>query len=76
MQSTIEKFERLLVENAIYFRTINASALEEKISKDKWSRKEIIGHLIDSLIHNLVRFTEINYVQRRLYVYRTIIKMI
>jgi hypothetical protein len=70
MQITIEKFERLLVENAIHFRTISASSLEEKISEDKWSRKEIIGHLIDSSIHNLVRFTEINYVQRP-YVYRT-----
>jgi hypothetical protein len=32
-----------------------------KAAPGKWSRKEIIGHLIDSGINNLKRFTEIQF---------------
>lgn len=70
MQTAIDKFERLLAENLEYFRTIAISILEEKTSEEKWSKKEILGHLVDSSIHNLVRFTEINYAEKP-YVYRT-----
>ncbi len=63
MQNTIFKFEKLVDENAINFSTIDSVTFETKNS-DKWSKKEILGHLIDSAIHNLVRFTEINYVEK------------
>lgn len=63
MQNTIFKFEQLLNENAIYFTTIDTVILEAK-NPDKWSKKEILGHLVDSAIHNLVRFTEINYLEK------------
>jgi hypothetical protein len=63
MQNTIFKFEQLLNENAIYFPTIDNAILEAK-NPGKWSKKEILGHLVDSAIHNLVRFTEINYVEK------------
>ncbi len=70
MESVILKFEELLNENVKYFPTIDQNILEERKPK-KWSKKEIIGHLVDSAVHNLVRFTEINYVdkpyQRRTY---------
>lgn len=32
-----------------------------KPASDKWSRQEILGHLIDSAINNLKRFTEIQF---------------
>ncbi|HZY79904.1 MAG TPA: DinB family protein [Cyclobacteriaceae bacterium] len=44
--------------------TINNSStagLEKKPAPGKWSKKEILGHLIDSAINNLQRFTEIQY---------------
>ncbi len=63
MQNTIFKFEELLEKNTLYFSTINTAILEVK-KPNKWSKKEILGHLIDSAIHNLVRFTEINYLQK------------
>jgi hypothetical protein len=63
MQNAILKFEQLLNENAIYFPTIDNAVLEAKNS-GKWSKKEILGHLVDSAIHNLVRFTEINYLEK------------
>lgn len=63
MQEAILKFERLLLENVAYFPTINQNTLEER-KPGKWSKKEVLGHLTDSAIHNLVRFTEINYVEK------------
>lgn len=63
MQNAILKFEQLLNENAIYFPTIDNPVLEAK-KTGKWSKKEILGHLVDSAIHNLVRFTEINYLEK------------
>jgi hypothetical protein len=66
MQDTILKFEQLLGESAVYFPTIDISILEAKRT-GKWSKKEILGHLTDSAIHNLVRFTEINYLEQPYY---------
>lgn len=63
MQHAILKFEQLIAENAIYFPTIDNAILETK-NPAKWSKKEILGHLVDSAIHNLVRFTEINYLEK------------
>ncbi|QSW89074.1 DinB family protein [Flavobacterium endoglycinae] len=63
MQNAILKFEQLLNENASCFPEISSEILESRIP-GKWSKKEILGHLTDSAIHNLVRFTEINYLQK------------
>lgn len=65
MATAILKIERLL-ENVTYFPTITQNILEEK-KPGKWSKKEILGHLTDSAIHNLVRFTEINYLEKPYY---------
>ena len=35
--------------------------ISKKIAVDKWSKKETLGHLIDSGINNLQRFTEIQF---------------
>ena len=63
MESVILKFEQLLNENVNYIPTIQNEILEVK-NPGKWSKKEVLGHLIDSAIHNLVRFTEINYSEK------------
>lgn len=63
MEDAILKFEKLLNENVNFFPTISSEILEAKIP-GKWSKKEILGHLTDSAIHNLVRFTEINYLEK------------
>jgi len=63
MQNSILKFEQLLSENVNYIPTIQNEILEAK-NPGKWSKKEILGHLVDSAIHNLVRFTEINYSEK------------
>lgn len=69
MQDVIRKFEKLLDENLDYLKNADKAILEFK-PENKWSKKEILGHLIDSSIHNLVRFTEIHYVAKP-YVYRS-----
>lgn len=63
MEKSILKFEQLLNENVNYIPTIKNEILEAK-NPGKWSKKEILGHLVDSAIHNLVRFTEINYLEK------------
>ena len=63
MQNAILTFERLLNENVNYFPTIDSIILEER-KPGKWSKKEVLGHLVDSAVHNLVRFTEINYLEK------------
>lgn len=35
--------------------------LQKRPSENKWSKKEILGHLIDSAINNLKRFTDIQF---------------
>lgn len=63
MESVILKFEQLLSENVNYIPTIQNEILDAK-NPGKWSKKEVLGHLVDSAIHNLVRFTEINYSEK------------
>lgn len=42
-------------------RSFSESELVLKPAPGKWSKKEILGHLIDSAINNLKRFTEIQF---------------
>ena len=57
----LKKFEILLgkLENSHSIDSIEDFG--DKSSEDKWSKKEILGHLIDSAIYNIQRFTEIHY---------------
>ncbi|OXB22968.1 hypothetical protein B0A80_13325 [Flavobacterium tructae] len=66
MKNAILKFEKLLRDNSAYFPSLKSEILEAK-NLGKWSKKEVIGHLVDSGIHNLVRFTEINYLEKPYY---------
>jgi hypothetical protein len=38
------------------FRSISASEASRPIAPGKWSRKEIVGHLVDSAVNNHQRF--------------------
>jgi hypothetical protein len=64
MELQIEKIEALLSIASRYFNSASEAVIKFKPSENKWSKKEILGHLIDSAIHNLVRFTEINYIEK------------
>jgi DinB superfamily len=60
MKDKILKFEFLL--DNLTLQSI--TDFEVKIDANKWSKKEILGHLIDSAINNLQRFTEIQYAEK------------
>lgn len=50
------RFEKLIVNAAALFGTISEEAFSRKEYADKWSKKEILGHLIDSAANNHHRF--------------------
>lgn len=64
MEATIIKLEKLLNIGQEYLSNSSDNHLCYKYSKEKWSKKEILGHLVDSAINNLQRFTEIQFVNK------------
>ena len=61
MTEIISKLEELLKKGLEYIAQSSELELSNKESEKKWSKKEILGHLIDSGINNLQRFTEIQF---------------
>jgi hypothetical protein len=55
------KLQNLLVKGRIYLTETSEKDIANKPSAEKWSKKEILGHLIDSGINNLQRFTQIQF---------------
>ncbi|SDI51120.1 DinB family protein [Chryseobacterium jejuense] len=51
------------------FQTISAEDWEYKASPEKWSKKEIIGHLCDSAFTNIRRFVVTQYKENENIVY-------
>ncbi|UKB84497.1 DinB family protein [Chryseobacterium sp. MEBOG06] len=51
------------------FQNITEVEWSEKISPDKWSKKEIIGHLCDSAFTNIRRFVVTQYKENENIVY-------
>lgn len=54
LEKYIETFPVKLIE-------YSSAELLKRPAQDKWSKQEILGHLIDSAINNLKRFTEIQF---------------
>ncbi len=61
MIDTQKKLQQLLDKGFEYFSKTSELKLSEKPSLSQWSKKELLGHLIDSGINNLQRFTEIQF---------------
>jgi hypothetical protein len=64
MTETTKRLDNLVKSGETYFSHASKSDLEYKRSPEKWSKKEILGHLIDSAINNLQRFTEIQSAEK------------
>lgn len=64
MEEKVNGFESFLNQINIEFFIEEISDFENKIAEMKWSKKEILGHLIDSGINNLQRFTEIQFLEK------------
>lgn len=59
--NTTTYFNRLLEDSKSKISLIPEADFAFKQNDDKWSKKEIVGHLIDSARYNLQRFTEIYF---------------
>ena len=59
MKATANKLDELLMITKEYISNSSDSELSQKANPEKWSKKEIIGHLIDSGINNTKRFTAV-----------------
>ncbi|HKP84454.1 MAG TPA: DinB family protein [Blastocatellia bacterium] len=56
MQSVIEDFKRTISESYAQLARVSEGASAAPITPEKWSRKEVLGHLIDSASNNHQRF--------------------
>ncbi len=61
MKDLVQRLDNLLDSGRKYFEQNPDSEISKKPNTKKWSKKEILGHLIDSGINNLKRFTEIQF---------------
>ena len=68
MKDFIQKLCEQLDRAINYYQETPLDEIEWKVSEEKWSKKEILGHLIDSAINNLQRFTEIQTAEKPFWV--------
>ena len=61
MKAVVERLQQLLETGKKSISNQPESDLLHKPSPIKWSKKEILGHLVDSAVNNLQRFTEIQF---------------
>ncbi|GAB3997298.1 hypothetical protein GCM10028807_42120 [Spirosoma daeguense] len=60
LPEALERLRRYITDVPASFSTLSESDLKQH-DPGKWSKKEILGHLIDSALHNLKRFTEAQF---------------
>jgi len=61
MKNTIETLEKIIQDYGTSMAALQDAEISMKYSPGKWSRKEILGHLIDSAQNNLRRFIVAQY---------------
>lgn len=61
MQQTIDELERIISKYATQLSQLSEDEFTLKSSPGKWSKKEILGHLIDSVQNNTRRFVVAQY---------------
>jgi hypothetical protein len=58
------KLVKLIDRISVYVLDSSEENMSKKDHPEKWSKKEILGHLVDSGINNLQRFTEIQFKEK------------
>lgn len=61
LQTALLQLEKHIQEVPEHFKQFSSEILLQKPAPGKWSKQEILGHLIDSAINNLKRFTDTQY---------------
>jgi len=69
MQQVISQLTAIVNKYGNKFDNIHTVELEHKPAPGKWSKKEIIGHLIDSAQNNIQRFVRAQYLHQPHIVY-------
>jgi hypothetical protein len=59
--AAMERLKTHIEEFPINLKRLSSEALLDRPAPGKWSKQEILGHLIDSAVNNLKRFTEIQF---------------
>lgn len=59
--AAVHQLEKFIESFPLKIKQFSLEELLQKPAPNKWSRQEILGHLIDSAINNLKRFTEIQF---------------
>ena len=57
----MKNLNQILDQTLQEFEQISTEVWEPKPAPHKWSKKEILGHLVDSARNNMQRFTEVHY---------------
>lgn len=63
MESATHKLQRLIQTTQQQVQQFSDSEMSHKSSPQTWSKKEILGHLVDSALHNLRRFVAAHYME-------------
>ena len=63
MESTTERLRQLLIDTRQAVERASDADMEQKTNNTSWSKKEMLGHLVDSAIHNLRRFVAAHYLE-------------
>ena len=59
MQNTATELERILDDARPRLLALDTASVDKPLVAEKWSRKEILGHLIDSAANNHQRFVRL-----------------
>lgn len=59
--AAMRQLEMSIASFAMKLKQFSSEELLKRPAAGKWSKKEILGHLVDSAINNLKRFTEIQF---------------
>jgi DinB superfamily len=69
MQATVNELEKIINQHLHALKSVPEEKFSLKPSPSKWSKKEVIGHLIDSAQSNIRRFVMAQYEESPTIVY-------
>lgn len=64
MVEIVDNLETLINQISDYLKRTSENEMSKKMNPEKWSKKETLGHMVDSGINNLQRFTEIQFKEK------------
>ena len=69
VNQVIQRLSALIEEVPLKFQHLSIEEIDLKPAPQKWSKKEILGHLCDSCFHNLQRIIRVQYENKPFIIY-------